>query len=618
MSVLNTLVIASLATGCPEFAVEVPSPMRMLTIRAQDFGLDSRSVHNAQVINKVLAEAKRIGASRVELAPGTYRCFDEPGIVIANFRDFVFDGKGAVLVFRRVAEYRGQPQSELILDKGSLLVRDCERTQIGGFTMDWDWEHDPLAGFIRVVGRHIDDVNGEESYLDVDFVDYVRHPKYPEPVPVQKVMGMAECRTRFRKGGGFACGQTEGHFGAKNAWIEPHRLRIWPGVPMPNRNQNPMTGFRLSPEQNRKRVASMELGGFYRLQHYYYGKNGINLSGNRHLTIRDVRVWSCFGMGLVIDGPQEYWQVENFRVAPPTAEEFALAYPDLSYFSRPISSTSDGHHVARSKGHCRYLNCSWSLNNDDSTNFHDRFTIAVKCGVRNLQVINKRGVDYFRVEPGALIELRRANFDSTGFTAKLLRIKGETLELDREIPEQDGPCFLVWDRTYGTDHVLMRNCDFIDTAWRNLFSPSNLTLENCTFRRTLGVPCRFIADYRADRWCEGLGATNLVVRNCTFEDTSIWLPREAQISARCVTPENWEISPPDKGFVAGGVLIEGCTFTRPTGPVLEFNTGRDIVFRNSTIDLRGVGSEFKTAGSIVTNGAERVAVSGIRVIKNKE
>ena len=608
----------ALATGCPDFTVEMPRPERALTVRAGDFGLDCASERNAQAIRRALLEAKRIGASCVELAPGTYRCYDEPGIVIENFRDFTFDGKGAVLVFRRAAEYRGQPQSELILDKGSMLVRGCERTQIGGFTMDWDWERDPLAGFVRVVDRHVDDLNGEESYLDVDFVDYVRHPKYPEPVPVQKVMGMAECRTRFRRGGGFACGQTEGHFGAKNAWIGPNRLRIWPCVPMPNRNQNPMTGFRLSPERNRKRVAALEVGGLYRLQHYYYGKNGINLADNRHLTVRDVKIWSCFGMGMVTDGTQMYWQVENLRVAPPTAEEFAAAYPGLTYFSRPISSTSDGHHVARSKGYCRYVNCSWSLNNDDASNFHDRFTIAVKCGARKLQIINRRGADYFRVKPGAPIELRKANFDPIGFAAKLLRVKGETLELDRDVPEQEGPCFLVWDRTYGTDNVEMRDCDFTDTAWRNLFSPSNLTLENCTFRRTLGVPCRFIADYRADRWCEGLGATNLVVRNCTFEDASVLLPREAQISARCVTPANWEIPPPDKGFVAGRVLIEGCTFTRPTGPVIEFNTGRDIVFRNSTIDLRGVASEFTTAGSIVTNGAERVTVSDIRIIRDKE
>ena len=241
-------------------------------------------------------------------------------------------------------------------------------------------------------------------------------------------------------------------------------------------------------------MKSFDEGGLYRLQHCYYGKNGLNLEANRHLTVRDVTVWSCFGMGMVTDGPQEYWQVERFRVVPPTAAEFAAAYPGLRFFSRPVTSTSDGHHVARSRGHCRYLDCEWRLHNDDSSNFHDRFTIAVKCGARKLQIINKRGYDYFRALPGASIELRHPNFSSTGFTARLLRVSGEVLYLDADIPEQKGPCFLVWDRTYGTDNVIMKGCRFIDTAWRNIFSPSNLTIEDCLFRRTFGAPCQFIAE----------------------------------------------------------------------------------------------------------------------------
>ena len=604
-------------TGCPAFTVETPRETGGPVLKAADFGLDAKGERNATAINRALAEAKRVKASRLELAPGTYRCFDEPGVVIDGFRDFTFDGKGAVLVFRRPAEYRGQPQSELIMEKGNLLVKECERVQVCGFTMDWDWERDPLAAFVRVADRHVDRAHGEESYVDLAFVDYERYPLYPAPVPVQKLMGMDECRTRFfTRKGGMSCGQTEGHFGAKNEWVKPNVLRVWPCVPMPGRNQNPATGFRFSADGNRKRVEAMEQGGLYRLHHCYYGKNGINLLANRHLTVRDVTVWSSFGMAMVTDGPQEYWQVENFRVVPPDEAAFAAAYPGVRYFHRPVSSTSDGHHVARSKGHCRYVNCTWSLNNDDTSNFHDRFTIAVKCGAKKLQIVNKRGADYFRAAAGAPIELRYPNFDATGFTAKLVRTQGEVLELDREIPEQKGPCFLVWDRTYGTDNVEMKGCRFVDGGFRNLFSPSNLTVEDCAFVRTFGPPCQFIADYRANLWCEGLGATNLVVRNCRFEDACTSSPLRAQITALCVTPDGWEIPPPDKGFVAGGTLIEGCTFTRPRGPVLDFKTGRGVIFRDSTVDLRGVSPEFKDAGAIKTDGAEGVSVSGIKVVRD--
>ena len=79
-----------------------------------------------------------------------------------------------------------------------------------------------------------------------------------------------------------------------------------------------------------------------------------------------------------------------------------------------------------------------------------------------------------------------------------MKVAGNQLIVDRPLPEQKGQCFLVWDRTYGTDRVAMKRCVFEDQGWRNLFSPSDVTIEDCVFRRTFGVPLRFIADYRSD------------------------------------------------------------------------------------------------------------------------
>ena len=118
-------------TGCPDFAVAPPRPANEIVVKAADFGFSAAGDKNASAINRALAEAKRTGAARVELAPGTYRYFDEPGICIDGFSDFTFDGRGALLVFRRAPEFRGQPQSELIHDKGNLLVKDCERCVVG-------------------------------------------------------------------------------------------------------------------------------------------------------------------------------------------------------------------------------------------------------------------------------------------------------------------------------------------------------------------------------------------------------------------------------------------------------------------------------------------------------
>ena len=90
-------------TGCPDFEVELPctghsSRKSRPVIRAKDFGLSEANEHNAAAINAAIAEAKRVGAARVELAPGTYKCFDggrgttaqpdRSNIVIDGFTDF--------------------------------------------------------------------------------------------------------------------------------------------------------------------------------------------------------------------------------------------------------------------------------------------------------------------------------------------------------------------------------------------------------------------------------------------------------------------------------------------------------------------------------------------------
>ena len=571
------------ASGCPDFTVERPRATGGPVVKASDFGFSTENDKNATAINRALAHCRKVNACRLELAPGTYRCFDEPGVVVRDFTDFTFDGKGAVLVLRRAAEFRSQPQSELKLDSGNMLVQRCVRIQVGNFTMDWDWEHDPLAGFVVCTDKHIDEAD-DASWFDLTFTDWERHPLYPNPVPVQKMMTMDPSHERFRRGGGFSFGQTEGHFGTRNEWVKPNVLRVWPRVRPVGRNLNPLASA-FSPSGNRAAVRRIEKGGTYRLQHCYYGKNGLNLDGNRHLTVKDVNVWCCFGMAMVVDGPQRFWEVENFRVVPPSEAEFAAAYPGRKFFRYPVTSTSDGHHVARSQGDARYINCRWSLNNDDSSNFHDRFTIAIRVSERTLQVINRRGTDYFRAQPGTTLELREPNFAPTGFKAKLVKVVGGQLVVDRPLPEQKGICFLVWDRSFGTDRVMMKNCVFEDQGWRNIFSPSDLTIENCVFRRTSGVPVRFIADYRSDLWCEGMGATNLVVRNCLFDNTCVYSDGQPEISTTCVTPGGWDVKGIDPGFVGGNMLVENCRFVNSGGPVLDLQTGKNVIFRNNVIEL---------------------------------
>ena len=96
-------------------------------------------------------------------------------------------------------------------------------------------------------------------------------------------------------------------------------------------------------------------------------------------------------------------------------------------------------------------------------------------------------------------------------------------------------------------------------------------------------------------------------------DTSERLVSEMTLEAVCVTPSGWDVGRIDPGFVGGELLVEDCMFIRPKGPVLDLTTGKDVVFRNCTIDMRGVDTNaWPCAGQVLTNGVDGFSSSGIK------
>ena len=136
-AIASSACVMHAATGCPEFSVQKPRGGKAPVVKAADYGFSVTNRFNASAINRAIEACRRLGARTLELAPGTYKCYDAPaGVVVTNMTDFTFDGCGAILEFQRPAEFRCQPQSELIHDYANLLVKNCERVKICDFKMD--------------------------------------------------------------------------------------------------------------------------------------------------------------------------------------------------------------------------------------------------------------------------------------------------------------------------------------------------------------------------------------------------------------------------------------------------------------------------------------------------
>ena len=84
-------------TGAGEIAVAAPRSHGGVVIKAENFGFSVTNDDNGAAVAAAVREAKRVGAAKVLLAPGVYRCFGDP-IVIDGLVGFELDGCGAELV----------------------------------------------------------------------------------------------------------------------------------------------------------------------------------------------------------------------------------------------------------------------------------------------------------------------------------------------------------------------------------------------------------------------------------------------------------------------------------------------------------------------------------------
>ena len=248
---------ARIPQGAEELEVERPRAHGGATVHAADFGFSATNSLNASAVMRALDFCRRTKAARLVLAPGTYSCFDpDHGLVVADMEDFTLDGAGATLVFRRPPR-RLPANSVRVPHDSSVLVTNCHRCVVGNLSIDWDWKTDPLCDVGVVAATHVDEAeNG--SYFDLDLPDWPQgHPWHGRPMPIQTMTPINAERTRLtgESPNRLLFGITEGHFGAKMAWLSPRSVRVWPGVREPGQFAAPATG------ELRPRAARLERAG---------------------------------------------------------------------------------------------------------------------------------------------------------------------------------------------------------------------------------------------------------------------------------------------------------------------------------------------------------------------
>ena len=148
--------LAADPAGAREFDVVRPAADGIVA-RAADYGVRPDVPDNTPALNRALGICRTNGTRRLVFGKGTYRFTSDDSIHLAKMENFVFDGAGADFVF-----YRKKAQN--------FFVSECRQLEFRDFSVDWDWEKDPLASLVEVL-------EATSDHVDFKFVHYETFPR---------------------------------------------------------------------------------------------------------------------------------------------------------------------------------------------------------------------------------------------------------------------------------------------------------------------------------------------------------------------------------------------------------------------------------------------------------
>ena len=532
--------LKKIPTGAKEFSVDLPTPKNGLVVSAADFGLNENVDNAAAIINKALEHCRKTGASKLVIPRGTYKSFDGTQIIVQDFEDFTIDGQGSTIIINKNLRKSGP---------STLSIARCKRTLLENLNFDWDWNSNPLASVVEVVG-------GNDKYFDIKFLEYEDFPQKDVRIGIFSAYDPKTKSVGIENGKTLAFNMFVGRGKpVETQWIASNILRI--------KTRNPF-----------------EAGELYRLQHSYYEYGCVSMLSNTHLTLRNFNIYSCSGHAFTVSGTQKYWHFDNVNIVrPPNSER------------RAITTTADHLHIAQSQGYMKMENCEFSLGADDCINMHDCSIIMDRESDETLLSVNAR--NSYLYNEGEEIELRQDDFSPAGFTGKVIEKtlvdkerKIYRVRLDKPIPEMKGVYFVLFSKKYDTRNMIVRNCYFHDNRARGvLILARDVTVENCRFFHNEMGAIKIETGFTGNSWCEGYGVENVVVRNCTFDtcnpsgSMTNGYERDIYMGVYLFTDPSYRKTDYP---ILRDIMFENNTFKDTFGVVAVVTSVRNLIFRNNT------------------------------------
>jgi Right handed beta helix region len=570
--------VLNIPTGCTEFQVELPKPKNSLSVSVAEFGAKPDKPDNTQAFNDAIKHCKESGISRLTVPKGIYRFNSEVSVHFEKLKDFEFDGQESTFVFHK-RKKRG------ILMK----IYNCKKVLFKNFNIDWDWDKNPLASFVKVVG-----VDSSGDYADFKFVNYKSFPKRNIRVADIHQMDIATMSVGCEDAGrAFFEVFPERDLAPKTEWLSSNVLRV-------------------HSDSNRNRFNKFKVGALFLMRHYSYDMYGILTRSNVHLTLSDVNIYSCPGTAIRAQGEQHHWQLLNVNVKKPPYDT-----------TRPITSTCDGLHVEQSLGYLKLDGCEFSFTGDDCINVHDSAGVGVKSGPNVITAPKITTSMAQTLDIGNLIELRNPDYSPTGFASKIVSKKvfksGYKITFENPLPKQKGEVFIMFNRRFDSSNIIIRNCSFRNHRARGiLLYSNNITVEDNSFFHDERSAIMIMTGY-SYAWAEGYGASNIVIRNNSFDTVGLIRERELSpviyISAFLKTDPSAEKT---QYPIFHDILIKENKFINCPGAIVYASSVKNLIVCDNTImNSFHRKTNFSYSGAVGTAYSSEIYVTNNNWIKSQ-
>lgn len=244
---------------------------------------------------------------------------------------------------------------------------------------------------------------------------------------------------------------------------------------------------------------------------------GFTLSDCSGITIEDVNLYHCGGMGVIAQRSRDIL-LDGLRIVPAPGKD------------RMVSITADATHFVNCAGYIKMIDCEFRNQKDDATNIHGLYMVVDEVISPTSLLLCWRntgqyGVDF--IKEGMTLELvdnEDLNTYARRKVKKVTPLNKVYTEVEFTEPLPEGvkeKHVLAADDEY--PEVLIKGCTFAGNRARGLLLGSHapMVVEDCYFH----IPgAAILLEGDGNYWFEQSGVRNLTIRNNTFENCNYGSP----------------------------------------------------------------------------------------------